>query len=499
MKRSLGEVKEVQVKVAQEVGKLGVELKQQNDHTEAIPTKRRRFALPTHPYKVKPFANVLLLSQREKESRIRLRNEGLGRLCILRDEDILNIVRRLPYQFLCSTVALVSKCFMVFAAVPELRERFLFQNSHLTSLYEESLCKDPVGGGEGGEGASLERNIEKVASPLVSDLLYYSFILNDVDMEMWTDDNVPRVSGLSLDEFGREYDQKNQPVIITGLSKDWHANRAWVKEKLVPPYDEQFRGIKSLDSASSSSEWKFQHFYTNMFHFDAEKPHFAEKVFYGDDDAPRNVRLSDFEVPPYFRKDYFEVLENERPSQFRWLLVGAARSGSSFHQDPHFTAAWNTSLTGRKKFVMFPGDTLPPGVEQLGDDDFKSPPIVIKWFMEFYHTLSPGSFFECVVAPGECSFVPSGWWHTVLNLDDTIAVTQNFVNDVNLPNVISFLQSRTPDLAEKFVSALGEKHPDILTPTLKEKIQEGREGRNSGEKKSEWETLMEEDDGDFMM
>jgi hypothetical protein len=47
---------------------------------------------------------------------------------------------------------------------------------------------------------------------------------------------------------------------------------------------------------------------------------------------------------------------------------------------------------------------------------------------------------ETICEAGEVMFVPRGWWHCVLNVDDTVAVTQNYVSDCNLADVLQFLR-----------------------------------------------------------
>ena len=48
---------------------------------------------------------------------------------------------------------------------------------------------------------------------------------------------------------------------------------------------------------------------------------------------------------------------------------------------------------------------------------------------------------QCMLSAGETIFVPSGWWHLVLNTEDTVAVTGNFMDNFNAKNVVGELMA----------------------------------------------------------
>jgi hypothetical protein len=87
---------------------------------------------------------------------------------------------------------------------------------------------------------------------------------------------------------------------------------------------------------------------------------------------------------------------------------------------------------------MFPPHVPPPGVFPSADgSEVTSPVSIMEWFSNFYEQSQQWSVqpFEGICNEGELIFVPSGWWHIVLNLDESIAITQNYVSRRNLLKV----------------------------------------------------------------
>lgn len=104
-----------------------------------------------------------------------------------------------------------------------------------------------------------------------------------------------------------------------------------------------------------------------------------------------------------------------------------------------------------------------------------TPTSLMEWLIHFYHEAQrmPTKPIECITRPGDLIFVPSGWWHMVINLEPTVAVTQNYVSPRNLLTVVDFLQQKKPQisgvscsladqLGDLFESAVNETHPELI-------------------------------------
>lgn len=440
-------------------------------------------------YGVQPLGNLLFSAIAHN-----IRDPGLGSLRVLGDETLCEILGFLQAMDLV-TLSLVSKAFYVFS-----HQDFLWRNLVLDKFGGDFRFKvdwrctyatamSPL---------SLSPEPHLQVTGFFSDYLFQSWLCSSLTMkEEWLlVDNIDRRTNLSVQEFINSYEEPNKPVIITDALLNWPALTKWNKEYLVKAAGDSKLAVGPVEMTMNDYFSYSEAFCEErpLYLFD---PQFSEKM---------PVLSDDYVVPIYFREDLFSILGKDRPD-FRWLIIGPARSGSSFHVDPNSTSAWNAVIRGAKKWILFPPDVNPPGVHPSPDGvEVASPVSIMEWFMNFYEQTKQWKKkpVECICRAGEVMFIPNGWWHLVINLEDSVAITQNYVSRSNLLSVLEFLKrpnsaqlvSGTRDrvnLYDKFKSMYDRLFPGSIEELERKAAEKAKQSRSV----SFWETITDAKVGGF--
>lgn len=275
-----------------------------------------------------------------------------------------------------------------------------------------------------------------------------------------------------------EFDQSwaDKPFILTEPVKQWPAFKSWSVGYILETHPDTLFRAEAVD-------WPFRTYVDYMNNNSDESPlYLFDKNFVSKMGLPTGPEEAVFQPPSCFGTDLFAVLGNQRPDK-EWLIIGPARSGSTFHKDPNATSAWNAVLRGSKYWIMFPGSASlppPPGVYVSADQsEVTSPLSIAEWLLNFHDEArnTPGCL-EGICGEGEVLHVPSGWWHLVVNLSESIAITQNFVPRKHLRSTLDFMKNKADQVSGfrkdiedpygLFVKRMQETYPDMLEQALLE-------------------------------
>eukprot|EP00802_Teleaulax_amphioxeia_P011316 Tamp_11348.p1 GENE.Tamp_11348~~Tamp_11348.p1 ORF type:complete len:475 (+),score=114.07 Tamp_11348:193-1425(+) len=279
-------------------------------------------------------------------------------------------------------------------------------------------------------------------------------------------DNCERISchSVSAEEFRERFEIPCKPCVITGLLDRWPAYHKWTYQSLRDRFASS-RLKCGEDDDGYKVKIRLEHFVRYALEQKDDSPLYIFDADFGDEGKATKPLLDEFAVPEYFREDLFQYVGEDRRPPYRWILIGPRRSGSSIHIDPLATSAWNSVISGRKRWVLFPPGT-PKALVKPAAWMAKKDREAIDWFLCHYRnikeTLPPHQQpIELITGPGETIFVPTDWWHTVLNLDDTIAVTQNFCSSSNFPAVWLDARTSRTKLSRKWLRELKDRRPDL--------------------------------------
>mmetsp|Transcript_23864 Transcript_23864/g.27625 ORF Transcript_23864/g.27625 Transcript_23864/m.27625 type:complete len:485 (+) Transcript_23864:295-1749(+) len=254
----------------------------------------------------------------------------------------------------------------------------------------------------------------------------------------------------------------------------WKALERWDLETLANDLEIRERALKcGEDDDGKTIRMKLKHFMKYLHNNIDDSPLYIFDSSFDEDKMAKRL-LSDYRVPTYFNEDLFHLVGERRRPPYRWFLIGPERSGTCVHIDPLATSAWNTLITGKKRWVLFPPHVPKSIVKGKGHVRKHEDDEAIHYFTVILprikrSAIESGGFgryegFECyefTQNEGETVFIPSGWWHAVLNLTDTVGVTQNFCSQRNFDDV--WLKTRTgrKKMAYKWLCKLDDQYPHL--------------------------------------
>lgn len=255
---------------------------------------------------------------------------------------------------------------------------------------------------------------------------------------------------------------KSQPAMILGaVEKDgWRAAERWCSaDALRHHYGHALFNLRQLPGAQLPLS-RYLDYCTST---EAANPFYlfhSGRLDFGNKGFSRSQRqlLEDFVTPSWFADDVYEWLEVQGGAM-TYFLCGGQRTGSNLHVDPLGTCAWNALLCGHKRWCLFPpcpGSMSHDGYVALIGATEKytsctSP--CTDWYEDIYPNVKVRAqelgMIEFVQHPGETIFVPEGWWHNVLNLDFTVAITRNHMLPAMVPDTLQKWSRGTSQLVEQ--------------------------------------------------
>lgn len=141
----------------------------------------------------------------------------------------------------------------------------------------------------------------------------------------------------------------------------------------------------------------------------------------------------------------------------RILMLGAAESAVGWHRHG---ASVQMTVHGWKRWFLYPEGSYPPGDGPGGGFS------ITDWLRVIYPTLpATRAPIECIQRPGDTMYVPGGWYHAVVNLADSMAVTlqsefhaepQDAFKAVSLP-LVQQMQAANPQALLELEEA-AERH-----------------------------------------
>lgn len=244
---------------------------------------------------------------------------------------------------------------------------------------------------------------------------------------MRIDGSVPRIESPSREEFTEKFLIPQNPVVISGATRDWKAYTAWTLDHLKEVIGQRKVRVKESttnvhpDLFSTSrgrlSEWEFGDYVDlissdrldrNKYYLSGDEIKFVSD--YVKLDQSLAPLISDFVIPDYCDRDLVKTIGF-------WLSAQGVIA--SLHYDSDGSHNLNVQVKGKKRVLLFsPNQLLHPfGGIHMSQEAHNFSRINIRNPDESrFPSFRNAKCIEAVIEEGDMLFIPSYWHHAVFHL-----------------------------------------------------------------------------------
>ena len=221
----------------------------------------------------------------------------------------------------------------------------------------------------------------------------------------------------------------NIPFILKNFAVTWNAYDKWNLNYFKDKYGEIIFEVSRTINKNDKIAIKLSEFIDYTICNNEIDPYYLTSFT-----TSNFLSKSDFKdySAPVFVENLFNYLPMELQPKYSWIYIGSKNTGSLLHKDVLMTSAWNVLLTGKKFWLFVKKETnlMKKNKEDLFNEFRDSPEMFF----------GDDNFICFEQNRGDLVYTPSTWEHMVINKEISIAITENFVDRLNIDRVIKFCE-----------------------------------------------------------
>ncbi|KAE8269386.1 hypothetical protein A4X09_0g2949 [Tilletia walkeri] len=169
-----------------------------------------------------------------------------------------------------------------------------------------------------------------------------------------------------------------------------------------------------------------------------------------------------YEQPFLFQDDWMNNSGDREADDFAFCYAGSMGSSTGLHRDVYTSYSWSTNIIGQKRWRLFPPacasklrrfpdvrtSELASSCDEMDDRLRKGELGLVSEGKAGWPLWEEArsQAIELVQEAGETIFVPSNWYHEVLNLTDCLSINHNWCNIYNLESMFDSMVEEVEDV-----------------------------------------------------